>query len=136
MGGYYDRDRSGSAGTMHNHGGTYIGNTAEYLVSGWPFVYTFTGNSGNGSDSTKTVGFNYVTKFVQVTAHDGDVSLTINDSASSFLVPSGTTVRLDVKMTKLAITVGDTKTFSLVAGLTNVPAAQYPDDSWSGGSVT
>lgn len=131
---YYDRDRSNAAPMMHQPK-TYIGNTAEYLVAGWPFVCTYTGASGNGSDETKTVTFNYVTQFVQITAHDGDISLKINGS-SAFQVPSGTTVRLDVKCTELVITVPDTKTFSLVAGLTNISKNQYPTDSWSGGTVT
>ena len=67
---------------------------------------------------------------------DGDISLSINGGSESFVVPGGTTVRLDVKMTVLAISVGDTKTFSLVAGLTNVPKSQYPSDSWSGATVS
>ena len=130
MSGYYDRDRTNVAGTM-SHPTTYIGNTAEYLVAGWPYVKGHTNVSGG--DETKTLTFNYVTQFVVIQAIGGDLVCYVQDaSGDTFEVKEDTSLKLEVKLTKLTITVGNNDGFTVVAGLTNIPKSQYPSDSWTG----
>ena len=143
MSGYYDRDRSppGSstrtaAGTM-NYPGTYIGNTAEYLVSGWPYVKRIVNPDGN--TRTHTVNFNYVTSELKIQAVNQDITITLQDSSDTFIVKDDTTITLPVKCTKLSFqvtTIGNGIT--VIASLTNIPASQYPSatDGWVGATVT
>ena len=60
MSGYYDRDRTNRAGTMQ-YPQTHIGNTAEYLVSGWPYAKTVT--------TTTTITFDEVTQWAVSYTH-------------------------------------------------------------------
>ena len=130
---YYDRDRTNAAGTMQ-YPKTYIGNTAEYLVSGWPYVKSILNDDGQAT--TYTLNLNYVTSEIKIQAVGSDMTISLQGS-DSFIVAAGTTMTLPVKCTTL--------TFSnatldhgiiVIAALTNIPAAQYPSDSWVGGTVT
>lgn len=137
MSGYYDRDRNPrtagteamgtytAAGTM-NHPMTHYGNTAEFLVAGWPYIKNHT--SGSGGPEVVTINFPYVTQFIQITSLGGTAEVRFkNGGTSVFKIPTGTTVRLDVKVVDVFITVSASDTISLCAGLTNVDRDQFPD---------
>ena len=119
---YYDRDRTTTAGLMQQPG-AYIGNTSEYMVSGWPYAETLT--------ATGTVGFTSVTQWICVSAIGTDVTLTFQGGSASFVIPAGTlSPRFDVKCTSVTLTMGSSGTgekASILAGLTNVQTDQYPD---------
>jgi len=119
---YYDRDRTAAAGTMQ-HPEAYIGNTAEYLVSGWPYSLSY--DNSSGGTKTNTVTFSYVTKFITITAISGAATVSLQGQAN-FVIPAGTTQKFEVKATTVAISVGNNHGFRLVAGLTNIPKTQYP----------
>ena len=121
---YYDRDKT--AGTFapqfHNHGGTFIGNTAEYMVSGWPYAKTVT--------ATTTISFNDVTQWINVSAVGADVTVTFQGGTAAFVVPSGTqTGQLELKCTEVTLTFtgGTNISASILAGMTNIKADQYPN---------
>lgn len=130
MSGYYDVDRTNRAGLMHQPS-PYIGNTSEYMVSGWPYAATVT--------TTTTIDFTSVTQWICVSAIGTDVTLTFQGGAAAFVVPAGTlSPRFDVKCTSVTLTMGTSGTgekASLLAGLTNVRTAQYPDISAAVGVV-
>lgn len=130
---YYDRDRTTAAGTMQ-HPGTYIGNTAEYLVSGWPYVKSIINDDGNST--TYTLSLNYVTSEIKIQAIGSNMTISLQGSADTFIVAAGTTMTLPVKCTSLSFTNGtQNHGITVIASLTNIPASQYPSDSWVGGSV-
>ena len=136
MAGYYDRDRNPN-GTAHktnatamgtmNHPVTHYGNTAEFLVAGWPYIGTKT--NATSSPINFTVDFDYVTQFVQVSAVGGDITISIGTGSATFIVPEDRTVNLPVKLKTIKFTVPATGTVSFCAGLTNVPASEFPDIS-------
>ena len=144
MSGYYDRDRSppgsnttrNAAGTM-NYPTPYLGNTAEYLVSGWPYVKRIV--NGDGTTRTHTINFNYVTSELKIQAINQDITITLQDSSDTFIVKDDTTMTLPVKCTKLSFqvkTIGNGIT--VIAALTNIPASQYPSatDGWVGATTS
>ncbi|MEC8392498.1 MAG: hypothetical protein VXZ58_06435 [Actinomycetota bacterium] len=145
--GYYDRDRNprststglpttdpAAAGTM-NHPMTHYGNTAEFLVSGWPYLGEFKNN--NATTQSQTITFTHVTQHITVSAFDGDVSFSVGGGAATMTIPAGTiSPRLDVKIAKITFTLPAGATVSFVAGLTNVPYTELPDMStWTGVSA-
>jgi len=103
----------------HNH-------AAEYQSSGIPWVKTITGNAET------PIEFPYVTRFIVISAtHLTQIAFDDDgvDNTQYFNVPAGgMTARLEVKVTKLWIksSAGGAKT-SVLAGLTNVKAADFPD---------
>ena len=143
MAGYYDRDRnpralntavSGTrtmAGTM-NHPATHYGNTAEFMVSGWPYLGEFTNN--NAGTQSQTITFTHVTQHITVSAFDGDVSFSVGGGAATMTIPDGTiSPRLDVKIGSITFTLPAGASVSFVAGLTNVPVSELPTMSaWTG----
>ena len=147
MAGYYDRDRnprnevtgiSGTrtmAGTM-NHPTTHYGNTAEFMVSGWPYLGQKTNADLNGdlSDYDCEITFTHVTQHITISAIDGNITVTLGGGAASFIVPAGTiSPRFDVKVGQMTLTIPDGATASYIAGLTNVPVSELPDMSaWTG----
>ena len=144
--GYYDRDRSppgkgptydrDAAGTM-NYPTTYIGNTAEYLVAGWPYVKTI--ENPDSTERTHTINFNYVTSELKIQANNEDITISLQGSTDTFVVAENTTMTLPVKCTTLSFTVdGNGDGITVIAALTNIPASQYPpsDDGWVGATVT
>lgn len=130
MAGYYDRDRTNSAGLMQQPG-AYIGNTSEYMVSGWPYAETV--------ESTTTITFTSVSQWICVSAIGTDVTLTFQGGSAAFIIPAGTlSPRFDVKCTSVTLTMGSSgsgEKASLLAGLTNVKTSQYPDISAAAGVV-
>ena len=130
---YYDVDRRSredyghnanlnqTAGHM-NHPMTHYGNTAEYLVSGYPFFQTHT--------STGTSTFGYVTQWVCISAIGTNVTVTIDGGGAAFTVPSGTiSPRFDFKCTSITVTLAGSGSACVSAGLTNVAATDFPDIS-------
>jgi len=142
MSGYYDKDRNPNGymglnataqGTM-GHPSPHLGNTAEYLVSGWPYTKDFTAGSASG-DYTEAIAFAYVTKFITITAIGGNATVSIEGGAN-FTVYSGTTQKFEVKAVNVSVTVSETDGFQLVAGLTNIPRSQYPTSLGTLANVT
>ena len=118
---YYDRDRTTAAPTM-GQPRTYIGNTAEYMVSGWPYAKTVTG--------TTTISFDEVTQWINVSAVGAEVTVTFQGGSAAFVVPAGTqTGQLELKCTQVTLTFsgGSGISASILAGMTNVKASQYPN---------
>jgi hypothetical protein len=148
--GYFDRDRrnvnytTGAAGTATggesagymNHPMTHYGNTAEFMVSGWPYLGQWTNNDQNtdGSDYDLTITFTHVTQHITISAITGNITVALGGGAASFIVPAGTiSPRFDVKVGSMVLTVPNGATASFIAGLTNVPRSELPDMSaWSG----
>mgnify|MGYP006230785731 FL=1 len=136
MAGYYDRDKNPN-GTAHkanatamgtmNHPMTHYGNTAEFLVAGWPYIGSKTNSTG--STISFTVDFDYVTQFVQVSAIGQDITISIGTGSATFIVPEDRTVKLPVKLKTIKFSIPNTGTVSFCAGLTNVPASEFPDIS-------
>jgi len=122
MAGYYDRDKTGAAGTMQ-WAEPHLGATSEFLVAGWP--YTLSYDNSSGAPSTNAVAFAYVTKFITITAITGDSTVSIQGGAS-FVIPAGTTQKFEVKATTVSVTCADSTGFRLVAGLTNIHKKHYP----------
>ncbi len=130
---YYDRDRTNVQGHM-SYPKTYIGNTAEYLVSGWPYVKTI--KNTTDASQTQTVTFNYITSELKIQGVNTDVTVFLQGSTDSFVVQEDTTITLPVKCTTLQFTTDNLgEGITVIAALTNIPAADYPSDSWEGGSV-
>ena len=142
--GYYDRDRNtredeyghnedsfNVAGTM-NHPRAHYGNTAEFMVSGWPYLGEFTNN--NATSQSKTITFSHVTQHVTISAFDGDVSFSVGGGGATMTIPAGTiSPRLDVKIGSITFTLPSNASVSFVAGLTNVPVSELPTMSgWDG----
>ena len=119
---YYDRDRTTAAGTM-GWPTPHIGATGEYLVSAWPYSLSY--DNGTGGPLTNAVAFNYVTKFITITALITDATVSLQGQ-SAFVIPAGTTQKFEVKATTVAVTVDGGSGFRLVAGMTNIPKEQYP----------
>ena len=122
---YYDRDRATAARTM-NIPKAHHGNTAEFLVSGWPFLETHTTTgAGNG---TSTFGF--VTQWVCISAIGANVTVTLDGGAAAFTVPAGTiSPRFDFKCTSVKVALDGAGSACVSAGLTNVRSEDFPDIS-------
>ena len=137
MAGYYDRDRQNDAikpaGTM-NHPMTHHGNTAEYQASGIPFIQkvTFAGTQH------KRIDFPFVTQWVQVFCEKGkafDVGFSsvannkvrLDDDADTAPKPNVWRVKCKSIFISSTQTSTDASIAYIVAGLTNVPADQFPD---------
>ena len=156
---YYDRDRNvrkadGTfnapgdktvAGTM-NHPYTHHGNVAEYQASGIPFVQYIDLQNGN----LHRIDFPFVTQWVQVfveRAHKVFVAFSVNGSqgespgtnyipiendtgtSNSPLTNVGNVWRVKCKELYVRSGESDGAKVYVVAGLTNVPAADFPDMS-------
>jgi hypothetical protein len=123
MAGYYDRDRPAAAGQM-NHAQSHYGNTAEYMVSGYPWIKSIT------ASGAQTITFDFVTQWICISAIGANVTLTFG-GAQTFIVPVGTiSPRFNVKCKTITVTLGSTgggESANIAAGLTNVPAADFPD---------
>ena len=122
---YYDRDRTTAAKSM-NSPKAHFGNTAEFLVSGWPYLETTTTADPAGVSATSSFG--YVTQWVCISAIGTDVTFTLDGGGASFTVPSGTiSPRFDFKCTSVTVTLAGAGSACVSAGLTNVLAADFPD---------
>ena len=177
MAGYYDRDRrprnaigapqswdtQTPAGTM-NHPTTHIGNTAEYMASGYPFIttiavkgQTIADEDGDGvvlndSDIIK-VTFPYVTRWIIVKATnlDGTASVPIGNLHMSFSEAGAKLAtcrfdvgfltseqRLEVKCSELFFRLTDASActdIQIIAGLTNIPAGDFVVTTAAGTNV-
>jgi len=137
MAGYYDRDRTvpGSstqrdgAGTM-NHVYTHHGNTAEYLASGFPWVY----HHGADMDDQR-IEFPFVTQWVIISAPSADAHIAFRPSQSDvaastvsnkFIIPQNSAICLHIKCVDIWVDSGGQTDVSVMAGLTGVPRDQFP----------
>ena len=107
-----------------NNPRAHHGHVSEYQSSGIPWHQKY--NSG----SNQKVDFPYVTRFVFITATTHDVSVSFDDEGIAagrfFIIPAGTTSgRLELKCKELHFT--STGPTTILAGLTNVQAADFPD---------
>ena len=154
MSGYYDRDRNTrtayghnanaqtTPGTM-NHPMTHHGNVAEYQASGIPFVMQIALTAGQH----KKLDFPFVTQWIIVQTNNTDVYVAFSadgqqgsgatGGANSFFTAQtlaaespGSMPLLRVKCKELFLKdPGGGSTVTVIAGLTNVPAAEFPDIS-------
>ena len=125
MSGYYDRDRTLAAPTM-NIPKAHYGNTAEFLVSGWPYLETTTTADPAGATATSTFG--YVTQWVCISAIGANVTITLDGGSAAFTVPAGTiSPRFDFKCTSVTVVLDGAGSACVSAGLTNVKAEDFPD---------
>lgn len=170
--GYYDVDRAnrnyntGAAGTPNagdvrgtmNHPHSHVGNTAEYMASGYPFIQTVKIASASytrASDGSTIaledndivkVSFPYVTRWVIVRATSGGSNVSQGDCFIGLtqtgmgisnvpckidaLFISG--VRLEMKLSELYIECADVSGITnvqIIAGLTNIPASDFVIDT-------
>ena len=125
---YYDRDRSAAQGGT-THPRSHHGNTAEYQASGFPFVYQ------HGSDmADQRIEFPFVTQWICVTCPGGDVTIAFKSSQSDntgqamrFLIPQDSMMTLHIRCVDLWVDSGGRSDVTIMAGLTGVPRAQFPD---------
>ena len=118
------------------------GAASEFQVSGWPFVV-----SGSASGTPTQVQFPFVTQWIQVKNDDNAKDLRFGftsfgvDNANSYKLSGGANAKsftpvLEIKCSSIWLRADDpTKTvpYSLIASLTNVPAASLPVISSSNG---
>ena len=117
----------------------------EYQQSGIPFV---TSSAANEVTNTPIrVSFPYVTRWVQVTNTDGTAGDTLRvgftqngvnavETANYFILSGATsTERLELKCKEIWVRRhgSNNASFSIIAGLTNVPASGFPILSGSNG---
>ena len=168
MSGYYDRNRrnrnfnTGLAGTpgagdsagFMSHPQTHVGNTTEYMASGYPFICSIAVNGASyndENDQTKALGtgdiismqFPYVTRWIMLRGYTGSNEIANGKVFVSFSetgVGTNTTagvcqadlafvdvVRLELKCSKLFFRLVDTTCdfIQVIAGLTNVPSDDF-----------
>jgi len=139
---YYDRDKSNAPTTMQ-WPKPHFGSVTEYQVSPWPFCEVV--EAAGGLDAIE-VNFKSVTRWICITALDGDVKVAFADPdaidpettdvygwESYFIVPSGTTSpRIEVKCTKIwvdAVSGTFPTDITVMAGVTSIDTSQFPDIS-------
>ena len=139
MAGYYDRDNDDAQPSM-KWPKPHHGSVPEYAVSAWPCMKSGT---ATGLSSPETVEFEYVTRWIQITnTGTSDLAVSFADPADAtppgvpktYYTVKGNTVtpRLELKCVKLYINTlnGTTPaTYSILAGLTAIHAAGFPDVS-------
>jgi hypothetical protein len=137
MAGYYDRDKSDAQPSM-KWPAPHHGSVAEYAVSGWPCMKR--GTTAASKTAPDTITFEYVTRWIQITNTSAyDLALSFADPGSSLPVtyytvkPGKVSPRLELKCVKLYINTLNASSlatsYSIVAGLTAIPAAGFPDIS-------
>jgi hypothetical protein len=105
----------------------------EYQMSGIPYAETKACNS-----TTIHFDFDYVTRWIMVSA-DKDIQLGFNDNDAInnsyyFSIPAGTvTQRLEIKCKKIVIKSTQNANVSVLAGLTNVAANTFPNQTNANG---
>jgi hypothetical protein len=135
----------------------------EFQMSGIPFVETFTfptnGGSNNGELTSKKVSFDQVTRWIQFLNHNNannshiyvffnetELNSFIAGKNGSNIVPNGYkgskhiridnatySPRLELKCKELWILGEEGTICSIMAGLTNVPASGFPNQTYSNG---
>ena len=120
-----------------------LGSSAAYQVSGVPYVKGPIEDAPSGGGPHK-ITFPSVTKFITITnvdnneLHCGFSSLGLSGLTNAFIIPSGSTVTHELKVTEFYYT-GSCESFGLVAGLTSIdvtqinnPAISPSGSNWSG----
>lgn len=154
MSGYYDRDRNtrtssghaanayNAAGTM-NHAYSHHGNVAEYQASGFPLVQKVTLTTGQEA----VVNFPFVTQWISFATNGNDAYVAFSESGQEGQVGSGEGTNyfpiqtaatgagnagpiFRIKCNKVFLKdVTGASVVYIIAGLTNVPASEFPDIS-------
>lgn len=106
-----------------------------YITSGIPFISQSATNEAPSGATTIKFSFPYVTKFFQVESISGDLKFGFSDlgtlgaiTDNSISVSSGQKSEIyDLRCKELYLT-GDgvTSTFKIIAGLTTIPASNFP----------
>ena len=120
---YYDRDKADAQPKMQ-WPKPHFGSVAEYQVSPWPFVV-----NAPVSQTDLLVDFGSVTRWITVHAIGDACTIGFATGGPAFTVPVGTLVRLELKCTKIYVTTTATGTCSIIAGVTSVDDAMFPDIS-------
>jgi hypothetical protein len=133
---YYDRDKTDAQPKMQ-WPKPHHGSVAEYAVSAWPCVKS--GTTSASLIETSPVTFEYVTRWIQITnTGTGAIALSFADPGSLapvtyYNIPAAkSSPRLELKCVKLYINTlaGSTAApYSIIAGLTSIPASSFPDIS-------
>ena len=143
---YRDVDRKNKADSDHrsyplgglSHPAPHHGHVPEYQQSCIPFCSASI--NPDGPDEYELT-FPYVTRFINVTAHGAQLSVSFasgqhgtgTTSSNHFEIPADTsTGRLEIKCTAIRLkgsSTGAGKGWSVIAGLTNVPSGSFPDIS-------
>jgi len=136
MAGYYDRDNDDAQPSM-KWPKPHHGSVPEYAVSAWPCIKK--GTTSGSKTIADTITFEYVTRWIQITNTDTvDIAISFADPDGSapvtyYTVQAGkVSPRLEIKCVKLYIntlTGSSAADYSIVAGLTSIPAAGFPDIS-------
>lgn len=122
-----DQDTTNQMARMHHWPKSHIGNSAEFMVSGWPYFQ---------SGGSFTASLPTVSSWICISAIGDDVTVTLQGGSASFIVPAGTTTgQLDLKCTSVTCVAANAGTASLSAGLTNVHSRDFPDISTTAGVV-
>jgi hypothetical protein len=134
---YYDRDKSNAQPSM-KWPKPHHGSVAEYATSAWPCIKS--GTTTVSKIAPVTVTFEYVTRWIQIT-NTGGAALALSFAnpgtlvipVTYYTVPIGAvSPRLELKCVKLYINTLSATTaasYSIVAGLTSIPADGFPDIS-------
>lgn len=111
---------------LDNPQGGY-GYAAEFQSSALPWV-----TSSVISSSPQLYSFNYISRFISLTNLDSTNNLafgfTLNgiNGSNKGTIKAGQTLQLELRCTKLWVSGTSGQAFSLIAGLTTVPAGQMP----------
>ena len=129
MSGYYDRDRSTARPSMQ-HAYSHHGNTAEYMASGFPWVYH------HGADmADQRIEFPFVTQWVIISAPSADAHIAFRSSqadvaastvSNKFVIPQNSTICLHIKCVDIYVDSDGQTDVSVMAGLTGIPRADFP----------
>ena len=108
----------------------------EYQQSGIPFVKTVPALANNGIDPTS---FTYLTRWIVIST-DQDIYLGFNqdnivDPQKAFIIKAGTSPRFEIKCKKINLlnNSGSNAKISIIAGLTNILASDFPDQTLANG---
>ena len=142
---YYDKDKANAQPSM-KWPKPHHGSVAEYATSAWPCMKKGIATSPN-LNSPNTITFEYVTRWIQIT-NTGVTDLAISFADPALIDPlDGTpgvplvyytvqsgkvSPRLELKCVKLYINtlaITAAATYSILAGLTSIPADGFPDIS-------
>ena len=109
----------------------------EYQQSGVPFVKTIQSLGAEALDSTTE--FTYLTRWIVIST-DKDIFLGFNqtgtvDPQKAFIIKAGTSPRFEIKCKKINLlnNSGSNAKISIIAGLTNILASDFPDQTLANG---
>lgn len=126
--------------STYNHVKAGLSNVGSYQASGIPWVSSSLSVPASGSAPLE-INFPLVTKSIIVkNASTGSVNMRVGfsvngvvSSSNYFILSGGESFAADLRVTKICLMSNDSTvlTGSVIAGLTNIPAAELPNN-WSG----